>query len=127
MDKFLKEYENYKFEYLITVCSDDFKSFTRKFKGFLKRNLPGDCELIGFKPNHYDFSGFVKHGNEYIYVRYSWNRLHPLSITRDDTLGGVLVRFAKNEKDYKGENNRFTCFKDLPDFLVNMFVERGMA
>ena len=49
-----------------TYMSDEAKSFVRAFKNYLKRSLPG-CELIGFKPNHYDTSGFVKRGDKYIY------------------------------------------------------------
>lgn len=124
MDKFLKEYNGHRFEDWGCHCSNDYKSFVRKFKAYLKRNLPSDCELIGFKPNHYDHSGFIKHGDEYIYVSWSWDRYSPVDIDVEGAHKGVLCRFAKNDKDFRGETNQFTSLRKLPDYLVDMFVGR---
>ena len=127
MDKFLAKYQGHTFEDWGSICSDDFKKFVRDFKSYLKRNLPGDCELIGFKPNHYDTSGFVKHGSEYIYVSYSWDRYSPVDIIRTDPMMGVLIRYAKDERDYRGERNNFTSLMEAPDDIVKMFVRRCAA
>lgn len=124
MDRFLSKYQGHKFDDWGISCSDDFKTFVKDLRSYLKRTLPGDCELIGFKPNHYDTSGFVKHGDEYIYVSYSWNRFSPVDITRRDPMQGVLVRFAKDEKDFRGETNNFTSLKELSDCIVDMFIRR---
>ena len=118
MDKFLKEYDGHRFEDWGTTCSTDFKSFCRKFKNYLKRNLPG-CEVIGFKANHYDTSGFIKKGEHFVYVSYSWNRFSPVDINEDGTRG-VLYRVAHSEKDYRGELNHFVSLKEIPEAIKEM-------
>lgn len=126
MDKFLKEYNGYIFEDNGCVCSDDFKSFARKFKNFLKRTPPG-CEIINHHCNHYDFSGFLKNSGNYIYYSYSRDRFSPVDIyNRYNCSQSVLIRFASSEKDYRGEHNNFTSFASLPYDVMEMFERRAM-
>lgn len=104
-----------------TICSDDYKSYCRAFKNFLKRNLP-DCEIIGFKANHYDVSGFVKKGDKFIYIAQNMDRLNcQHDFNAIGCANGVLFRTAKNEKDYRGGSNHFSSMYDLIDNINMMF------
>lgn len=124
MDRFLREYNGHIFEDNGCVCSKDFKSFANKFKNFLKRTLPG-CEIIGHRCNHYDFSGFLKHGDNFIYYSYSWDRRSPVDIYNSyNCLHSILIRFASSEKDYRGEHNNFTSFVEFPNTVAKMFLQR---
>ena len=119
-DKFLQEYDGHIFADCGVICSEDYKTFAKAFKAYLKRKLPKDCELIGFKANHYDHSGFVKYGNDCVYVSYSWDRFSPVNIYEAGARNGVLVRRAKDERDFTGETNRFTSLSNLPTFIEDM-------
>lgn len=124
MDKFLREYNGHVFEDYHTSCSDDFKSFAKKFKNYLKRNLP-DCEITGHGCNHYDLSGFLKKDGMYIYYSYSWDRFSPVDVNEDcNCMQSVLVRYAANEKDYHGEFNQFTSLTKIPEKINEMFERR---
>ena len=125
MDRFLREYKGHTFDDWGSSCSDDYKSFARKFKGYLKRNLPNDVELIDFSANHYDHSGFVKRENVYIYISWSWDRYSPVDIDVTGAHRGVLVRYAKDRRDFRGEINRFCSLKELPEFVNEMFERRN--
>ena len=124
MDAFLKTYQDHQFDDWGSVCSDDFKNFSRKFKNYLVRNLPAGCEVLKHRCNHYDLSGFVKHHGNYIYYRYSWNRFSPVDIYADGCRDGVLIRFAADDNDWRGEYNRFTSLMDMPDAIEEMLIER---
>lgn len=96
-----------------SVMSDDAKSFYRAFKNYIKRSFP-DAELIGFKPNHYDFSGFIKVNNRYVYVSHQIDRSKMcVDFNQNDFRFGVLYRTAKNDKDYHGGRNQFTSINDF--------------
>lgn len=124
-DKFLREYQSHRFEEWFGCCSDDFKSFARKFKDYLKRTLPGDIEIVGHRCGHYDLSGFVKHGNEYIYYSWTWNRFSPLDVDEMCFRQAVLVRHAKDDRDFTGERNEYTSIREMPEMIVQMFARRA--
>ena len=94
-------------------CSDDYKSFCRAFKNFLKRSFP-NAEITGFRANHYDTSGFITQNDHTVYISSNMDRYKGY-IDFDDTGAhyGVLYRRAKNTKDYIGEGNYFCSMWDL--------------
>lgn len=108
------------------VCSDDAKSFYRAFKNYLKRIVP-EGEIIGFKANHYDASGFIKVGDHYLYISHSIERYQGY-VDFDDTGAhfGVLYRTALNEKDYKGGANHFCSINELAD-RVRFYFDNGVC
>ncbi len=99
--------------------SSEAKSFYRGFKNFLKRSFP-DAELVGFKPNHYDTSGFIIKDNKCIYVSHSINRGLPLDFNANNPMTGVLYRKAKCTTDYTGGTNNFSSMFKLADNIQNM-------
>ena len=122
-DRFLKEYNGHIFEDWGAYCSKDFKSFARKFKNYLKRNLPGDEIIVKHGCGHYDLHGFVKHGNDCIYYNYNWDRYNPVDVHEDANLHkAVLVRYAKDENDYHGSKNEFCSIEQLPEYIAKMFA-----
>lgn len=127
MENFYKKWNGKVIEDWGGYCSDEFKSFTRAFKNTLKKALDSDYELIGFKASHYDFSGFVKKADAYVYVSYSMNRGLPLALSTSGCCGGILVRTAKNDKDYIGGPNTFACFlsvKGQIEKLINLQLSK---
>jgi len=116
MDKFLKEYDGHRFEDWHTKCSDDFKSFARKFKNYLKRAVP-NTEIIGWDRNHYDCCGFVKRDGKYVFVSYTWDRRNPVDIENPQA---VLCRTAKNEKDFHGGWNNLCSFEEMADTIERL-------
>ena len=105
-----------------SVMSDDGKSFYRAFKNYLKRSFP-EAEIIGFKPNHYDVSGFIRRGEKYIYVSHSIDRYKGfVDFSETGAFNGVLYRTAAHDRDYTGTNHFCSMF-ELVD-AVNALFER---
>lgn len=77
-----------------------------------------EAELVSFSPSHFEWSAFVKRGNQHIYISLSdvrfWNWY-------DD----VLIRYATHEKDFRGEANQQTSWDKLETKLMNMFSQRN--
>lgn len=105
------------------VMSPEAKAFYRAFKGYLKRTFP-NADLIGFKPNHYDTSGFLKADGKYIYISHSIDRYHESVDFSICGSRGVLYRLAKDEKDYKGGPNHFCSIYELEE-SVNAMLQDG--
>ena len=115
--KDLKKYLTYTFS---TGCytGDDYKSFERKYKNYLKSVCNDNgWELVKFSPNHYEFTCFIKKEDKYIYfsisdVRYFKNQWY----------SNILVRTAKDDRDYTGGSNQHTSLEELPSYLGRMFA-----
>ena len=101
--------------------SDEAKSFYRAFKNYLKRAFP-DAEFTGFKPNHYDTSGFIIQDGKCIYISHSLSRQGlPIRFNDSSCMGGVLYRTAKSTTDYTGGTNHFSSIDDLKTSIKTMF------
>lgn len=92
----------------------EYSDFFRDLKKHIKSILPEGSELVNFKPNHFDGSGFVKRGDKYVYISISDVRYF-----KDQWYNQMLIRTAKHDKDWTGGSNGYT---DLPNFKKN--VER---
>lgn len=102
--------------------SKEAKSFFRAFKNFVGRCFP-DAELIGFEPNHYDTSGFIKKDGKYIYVSYNLNRGNQCrpDFSASDAMNGVLYRTANGPEDYRGGSNHFTSIDNFKRNVQALF------
>ena len=119
--KTFKKWDKKSIEDWGSVMSDDAKAFYRAFKNYLKREFP-DAELIGFKPNHYDFSGFICQDGKYIYISHDIDRGRGYVDFNDhDAMNGVLYRTAEGPRDYRGDHNNFCSIKDLGNAVRRLF------
>ena len=107
-----------------TAMSADAKSYVRAFKNYLKREFP-DAEIIGFKPNHYDTSGFIKMNNLCVYVSHYMDRRPDGTVMVDFSDSSfrnhVLYRSARDEKDYTGGHNNWTSINKMADDIRALF------
>ena len=115
MDNFFCLYQNHRFQDDGAYCSNDFKSFARKFKNFLNRNLPSGVEIVNHRCGHYDLSGFAKKGDSYVYYSWSWDRFNPVdAVSASGAMRGCLYRTAKHDRDWTGGFNQFCPIAELP-------------
>lgn len=106
----LKKYLNYEFS---TGCyaGEDYKTFQRKYINHIK----SICKEYGWEfvkayKGHYEFSTYIKNNeNKYIYISISDVRYF-----KNEWFGHILIRTAKNEKDYTGGQNRYCGLPTLP-------------
>ena len=85
--------------------------FKQQFIKLLKENFPISRIEIS-KPNHFDVSGFFELENKNIYYfsigDLRWNKEH------------MLIRTAKDFKDYTGGCNNFLNLEDWQRFLIEL-------
>jgi len=91
-----------------TVKTEEFKSFAKDFKKYIKQNLPIDAKLVNFSVGHFDISGFIERGGKFVYFSTSDVRSF-----NNEWYHDLLIRTAKHEKDFTGGSNEWT---DLPNF-----------
>ena len=121
MKKFIKKWNGKGIQDNITCTSEEFNSFARQFFNAIKREFPDD-EVVNRSKGHYDLSCYVKRGDQFVYVSFSVPRgEYPLDMSRRDAMGGILIRRAKNEKDYTGGSNYFTNYFDFKDDVERLF------
>ena len=114
MEKFKEKWNRQTVEDMGCVMSPSAKVFVSDFRRALKRSLAGtDIEIVSIKSGHYDFSGFVKKGDKYIYLSFSIPR-HGMIIAFSQR---ILYRAAKNAQDFRGGNNHFCSLGDIGEEL----------
>ena len=101
-----------------TGLTPEFERFAKNFKAYIKKNLPDGAELIKFSRGHFYVSGFIKRGEKYVHFMSSDVRFF-----QDEWYSRMLLRAAKNEKDFSGGQNYSTSmprFKEAVDGLLKM-------
>lgn len=101
------------------VISDDFKSFSRKWRNFLKRMCKdNNWELVKFNTGHYYCSWFIKNGDKYVYCSFSDVRYFSKSWYQS-----ILHRVAKSDTDYTGGANWYTDLPNLESSIQKRFQQ----
>ena len=90
--------------------TEQFSEFARDFKRYIKQQLYPNQYIAGWSRGHFYVSGFVrciyKQGDRFVYFSVSDVRHFP-----GDWWNHVLIRTAKNDKDYTGGTN-YDCRLD---------------
>lgn len=86
--------------------------FTRNFRAMLKKQE--GIEDIQINYNYYDVSGFVRGNGKCVYISLPDLRY------QDDWVSRILIRTAKDFKDYSGGRNDYTTIEDLPMKISQM-------
>lgn len=87
------------------------RMFKRQFSELLKENFPISRIEIS-KPNHFDVSGFFELENKNIY----YFSISDLRWSKGD----MLIRTAKDFKDYTGGSNNFLDLENYENFLIGL-------
>lgn len=91
-----------------SVKTDEFKSFSRDFIKKVKKTL-GNEYVVNLSPGHFYVSGFItKDGDKFVYLSISDVRHF-----KDEWLNHILVRSAKNDRDYTGGANGYSTLDNL--------------
>lgn len=122
------------------TTGDDFAVFARLFKKEIEAQLKNrDAELVNFSKGHYDLSGFIRGGpglfryqsdspdhtwretpiSEYVYFSISDVRHFP-----NDWYSNILIRTAKDDRDYTGGPNHYTSLKHFGQNVMGLFYRR---
>jgi len=101
----------------ISKIAPDFNSYANKLKTKIKEHIKNTgIELVSFEKNYYYVSGFLKKNNEFVYFSTSDYR----NIFKNDK---ILIRTAKNKKDFTGGRNNFTSINDFGNNINKLFTE----
>lgn len=109
-DNTMKEWIGYRFE-SSSGLTDEFALFARQFKRAISKKMTG-YQPVDFTRGHFYLSGFFKHlkTGKFIYISISDVRAFP-----DEWHENLLVRTAKNEKDYRGGRNCFSTLNNIKE------------
>ncbi len=109
----LQKYLNYEFSTGV-YTGKDYTSFQTKYINYLC-TLCKEYEwtLTNIGRNHYNFTAFIRNKiGQYVYFSIS-----DVRFWRNEWYNHILIRTAKNEKDYHGGSNYYTA---LPELAINV-------
>lgn len=96
------------------------KEFARAYKSYVKSQIkPYGYELVNFNAGWCECSGFITNGIKYVYFNSGDYRA---SAPYCDIFESVLIRRAKDERDYRGETNNF-CRLERLGVSINELME----
>jgi hypothetical protein len=109
--------------------SKEFHSFQVAFMNAMRKianSLGG--ELVNYSYGHYYMSGFIKRGNNFVYFNYDngigqGGRTHVNLKDKSGWNSPLLLRTARDEKDYHGGYNNyesFECCEKTIDHLLDL-------
>jgi hypothetical protein len=98
-----------------SIRTPEFISFEKDFVKELKKQLNDEFEMHGFRNGHFYISGFLvnRNTNKVVYISISDVRFFP-----DEWYNNVLIRKAKDIKDYTGGSNNKCEFNKIYKFAL---------
>lgn len=90
-----------------TICTKEFNTFVKDLKHHIKKNLPQATKLTKWSKGHFIASGFIEKNNKFVYFSIFDVRCG------SRWFENVLIRTAKNDKDYTGGVNNFIHLADF--------------
>lgn len=119
MNVLFRKYHGKAIEDWGSTNSPHMKQFAKDVRRTLK--LMPDVKLEDLSLGHYYISGFFSKDGKYAYFSYDVPRGElPLDMERHDAFRGILVRTAKNLKDYTGGHNYFCAFGDFDKKVMQL-------
>ena len=85
------------------TTGEDFIVFSKKFKQYIKANLPEGATLANFSAGHYYISGFIERAEKFVYFS-----IPDVRFSNDGWINNILIRSATGIKDYTGGRNDYT-------------------
>lgn len=108
----MRRYQNYEFS-SGPRAGADYIQFQNKYINHLRSICRANgWVLVNVGRNHYCFSTFIRDGNRYVYLSISDVRYFP-----NQWYNHILIRNAKNEKDYHGGQNRYCTLEGLTEAI----------
>jgi hypothetical protein len=92
----------------------EFKQFARDFLSDIKKLCEG-YEIVNKNVGHFYVSGFLKKDDKFVYFSVSDVRHFP-----NEWFNHILIRTAKNEKDYTGGSNTYTKLQNIKNAVDNL-------
>ena len=89
------------------IKTEQFKKFSKDFLSDIKKTMEG-YKLVNKNVGHFYISGFLKKDEKYVYFSTSDVRFF-----RNEWYNNILIRTAKNDKDYTGGSNNHSTLEDL--------------
>ena len=115
---FVRKYNGKILEDAGAVKSNEFICFARNMKSTMRDICKNEgAELINFNIGHYYVSGFISKNGKYVYFNYDEPRHMPIHLDASDCSFGILIRKAKNDKDFHGESNHFCNIYQFAEML----------
>jgi hypothetical protein len=116
----LKQYVGYDFG-TSTRKTEEYSVFQNRYVYFIKKLCKkNEWKLTTLNKRYFSFSVFIKNKEEkFVYIS-----IPDVRGSNDRWLNTILIREAKDEKDYTGGINRFTTLSCLEESIKTLFEKR---
>lgn len=100
-----------------TGLTKEFSAFARDFKKYLKASLSENLELAEFSKGHFEVYGFIQNK---VTGRFAYFSVSDVRYWSDSWYNNILVRTAKDTKDYSGGSNGSYKFPEIGKVLEKL-------
>lgn len=111
-DKSMKAWTDYIFE-SSSALTPEFSLFARQLKNYIKKNI-APLQLVSFLRGHFYCSGFVRNP---VNGKYAYFSIPDVRHFKNEWHNNLLIRTAKNDKDYAGGSNSYCNLPGLAEKL----------
>lgn len=114
----ISNWENVEFE-SSSGKTMQFKKFAREFKAVIKEQVEQNFNIVKCTMGHFEISGFLQHKQDpskYIYFNTS-----DVRSCNQEWLHNILIRTAKNDKDYSGGVNHYTNIQSFEENVMKLY------
>ena len=125
---FIKKWNGRTLEDAGCYVSKEYQSFQTAFINAMKK-IAADMggTVVNAGKGHYDLHGFIQVGNKYVYFSYdnsldAHGRTH-IALTGSNYWEPLLLRTAKDAKDYRGGENNYSCFAECQSLIKKLLAE----
>ena len=101
MRNIIEKWQGFVFQSSSELTSE-FAEFAKDFKEHIKNVIEPEYEIINWNRGHFYISGFIKNKATGKFVYFSCSDVR---FFKDEWQNNLLIRTAKNEKDYTGGSN----------------------
>lgn len=97
----------------------EFAMFARDLKRYVKKLLPKEFEITTWDKGHFEVSAFIRNTKT---GKYAYIKCSDVRYFQDNWYREMLVRKAKDTKDYTGGANNFVRLNNIADSLHHLTV-----
>ena len=123
LNTFIKKYDGKILEDDGCVNSREFIQFAKDFRSMLREICKEiGANLVKCQTGHYHIFGFVEADGKYVYFSYDEPRHARIDMAKGNC-DGILIRTAKDTKDYSGGRNCFCSFYNIKESLAKLITQ----